>query len=90
MTKLHLSPSLLRTFKSTNPIESMISVARTVTGNVKRWRDGQMILRWTAAGVLEAEKQFRRVNGYRDLQLLRITLGRTLPPPAVTVEAAAG
>jgi putative transposase len=79
VTRLGLSPSLLRTFKSTNPIESMISVARTVTGNVKRWRDGQMILRWTAAGVLEAEKQFRRVNGYRDLQLLRIALDRTLP-----------
>lgn len=64
VTRLCLSPSLLRTFKSTNPIESMIPVARTVTGNVKRWRDGSMILRWTAAGVLEAEKQFRRVNGY--------------------------
>ena len=90
VTRLHLSPSLLRTFKSTNPIESMISVARTVTGNVKRWRDGQMILRWTAAGVLEAEKQFRRVNGYRDLQLLRIALASTLPATAVTVDAVAG
>jgi len=79
VTRLGLSPSLLRTFKSTNPIESMISVARTVTGNVKRWRDGSMILRWTATGVLEAEKQFRRVNGYRDLQLLRLALARTLP-----------
>ena len=79
VTRLGLSPSLLRTLKSTNPIESMISVARTVTGNVKRWRDGAMILRWTAAGVLEAEQQFRRVNGYRDLQLLRIALVRTLP-----------
>src|SRR5262245_56495206 len=42
----------------------MISVARTVTDNVKRWRNGAMILRWTAAGVLEAERQFRRVNGF--------------------------
>jgi putative transposase len=67
VTRLGLSPSLLRTLKSTNPIESMISVARTVTGNVKRWRDGSMVLRWTAAGILEAEKQFRRVNGYCDL-----------------------
>ena len=87
VTRLGLSPSLVRTFKSTNPIESMISVARTVTGNVKRWRDGQMILRWTAAGVLEAEKQFRRVKGYRDLQLLSIALGRTLPPTAASVSA---
>lgn len=79
VTRLGLSPSLLRTFKSTNPIESMISVAKTVTGNVKRWRNGQMILRWTAAGVQEAEKQFRRVNSYRDLQLLRLALKATLP-----------
>jgi transposase-like protein len=88
VTRLGLSPSLLRTFKSTNAIESMISVARTVTGNVKRWRDGGMILRWTAAGVLEAEKQFRRVNGYRDLQLLRIALAaRAQPPPAAVTVA---
>lgn len=88
VSRLGLSPSLLRTFKSTNPIESMISVARTVTGNVKRWRDGQMILRWTAAGVLEAEKQFRRVNGHRDLQLLRIALARALPPTEEALGAA--
>lgn len=74
VSRLNLSPSLLRSLKSTNPIESLISVARTVTGNVKRWWDGSMILRWTAAGVLEAEKQFRRINGYRDLQPLYIAL----------------
>ena len=84
VTRLGLSPSLLRTFKSTNPIESMISVARTVTRNVKRWRDGTMILRWTAAGVLEAEKQFRRVNGYRDLLLLRAALERASPSTLTT------
>ena len=87
VTRLGLSPSLLRTLKSTNPIESMISVARTVTGNVKRWRDGSMILRWTAAGVLEAEKQFRRVNGYRDLQLLRLALAKALPAEETPVAA---
>ncbi len=74
VSRLGLSPTLLRTCKSTNPIESMISVAETVTRNVKRWRDGQMVLRWTAAGLLEAKKQFRRVNGYRDLHLLRRAL----------------
>jgi putative transposase len=87
VTRLGLSPSLLRTFKSTNPIESMISVARAVTGNVKRWRDGSMILRWTAAGVLEAERQFRRVNGYRDLPLLRAALGRALQAENLPVAA---
>ena len=89
ITRLGLSPSLLRTFKSTNPIESMISVARTVTGNVKRWRNGEMVLRWTAAGVLEAEKQFRRINGYRDLQLLRHALEATLPPTATATASVA-
>lgn len=69
------------------PMESMIPVARTVTGDVKRWRDGGMILRWTAAGVLEAQKQFRRVNGYRDLQLLCISLQATKPPGAVATVA---
>lgn len=87
VTRLGLSPSLLRTFKSTNAIESMISVARTVTGNVKRWRNGVMVLRWTAAGVLEAEKQFRRVNGYRDLQLLRLALHASKLPGATATVA---
>lgn len=67
---MELPPSLLRTFKSTNPIESMISIARDSHRNVKRWRNGRMALRWIAAGMLEAEKQFRRVNGYRDLHVL--------------------
>ena len=74
VTRLGLGPSLLRTFKSTNPVESLISVGRTVAGNVKRWRDGKMVLRWTAAGLLEAEKQFRRVNGYREMAVLRRAL----------------
>jgi putative transposase len=87
VTRLGLSSSMLRTFKSTNAIESMISVARTVTGNVKRWRNGEMVLRWTAAGVLEAEKQFRRVNGYGDLQLLRLALQASKPPGVTTTVA---
>lgn len=74
VSRHNLSPGLVKTLKSTNPIESMISVARTVTGNVKRWRNGSIIVRWTAAGILEAEKKFRRINGYRDLQLLHIAL----------------
>ena len=74
VTRLGLTPSLHRTFKTTNPVESMISIARDTSRNVKRWRDGQMALRWTAAGMLEAEKQFRKVNGYRDLHILKRAL----------------
>jgi putative transposase len=54
----------------------MISVCREHAGNVKRWRDGQMALRWCAAGMVEAGKQFRRVNGHLHLPTLRAALER--------------
>ncbi|HEX9776038.1 MAG TPA: IS256 family transposase [Actinomycetota bacterium] len=76
VNKLRLPPSLLRTFASTNPIESMISIARDCSRNVTRWRNGRMALRWIAAGMLQAEKQFRRINGYRDLHVLARALER--------------
>ena len=56
--RLRVPPTLARTLRSTNCIESMISVCREHAGNVKRWRDGQMALRWCAAGMVEAGKQF--------------------------------
>ncbi|MCW2687770.1 MAG: transposase, mutator type [Mycobacterium sp.] len=62
--------------RSTNSIESMISICREHAGNVKRWRDGQMALRWCAAGMVEAGKQFRRVNGHLHLPALRAALKR--------------
>ena len=74
VTRVGLSGGLLDTFKSTNPIESMISIARKVTANVKRWRNGKMALRWTAAGLLDAEKRFRRVKGCREMVILRRAL----------------
>jgi transposase-like protein len=78
--RLGVPPTLARTLRSTNAIESiesiesMISVCREHAANVKRWRDGQMALRWCAAGMVEAGKQFRRVNGYRHLATLRAAL----------------
>ncbi len=52
----------------------MISISRDHARNVKRWRDGQMALRWCAAGMLEASKQFRRVNGHLHPPALRKAL----------------
>jgi hypothetical protein len=52
----------------------MLSICREHSRNVKRWRDGEMALRWCAAGMLEAAKQFRRVNGYLHLPVLRHAL----------------
>lgn len=52
----------------------MISVGATVGRKVKRWRNGTMVLRWTAAGLLQAEKRFRHVRGYREMPLLENAL----------------
>lgn len=72
--RLGVPPTLARTLRSTNAIESMISICRERSANVKRWRDGQMALRWCAAGMVEAGKQFRRVNGHLHLPKLRAAL----------------
>jgi putative transposase len=82
--RLGLPPTLARTFRSTNAVESMISICRDHASNVKRWRDGQMALRWCAAGMLEAGKQFRRVNGHLHLRSLRDTLERITQPVGAT------
>ena len=65
---------MARSLRSTNAIESMIGICRDHSTNVKRWRDGQMALRWCAAGMGEAAKQFRRVNGHLHLGALRTAL----------------
>lgn len=72
--RLGVPPTLARTLRSTNPIESMIEICREHSRNVKRWRDGTMALRWCAAGMLEADHQFRRVNGHLHLPKLRAAL----------------
>ena len=90
--KLGIKGKLRRTLESTNPCESMIDTVRRTQRNVKRWRDGEMGLRWTAAGMLEAEKQFRKVIGYTQLPQLAIAIERrlTLPQPqAVQTEETA-
>jgi Transposase, Mutator family/Transposase len=76
VTRLGVGGRLKRTLASTNPFESMIATVRRVSRNVKHWSNGDMSLRWTAAGTLEAEQQFRRVIGYRDLAKLAITVER--------------
>ena len=65
-----LSERLRRSLATTNAVESLLSRTRHVKRNVKRWREGTMVLRWVAAGVLEAAKGFRRVKGCRDMPVL--------------------
>jgi transposase-like protein len=74
VTRLGVTGSLLKTVMSTNPVESMIEIVRAHAHNVKRWQDGDMRLRWAAAGMLAAASQFRRVKGYRQLPALAAAL----------------
>lgn len=74
---LGLSDALRRSLSTTNAAESLISRTRHVKRNVKRWRGGQMVLRWVAAGVLEAVKGFRRVKGHKQMpQLIKALRAR--------------
>jgi transposase-like protein len=84
--RLGVPPTLARTLRSTNAVESMISISRDHSRNVKRWRDGQMAMRWCAAGMVEAGKQFRRVNGHLHLPALRAALHRHVGTETVTNE----
>jgi transposase-like protein len=86
--RLGIDGTLARTLTCTNMIESMISIAATTCRNVKHWQDkGDMRRRWCAAGLLEAERQFRRVRGHRQLPQLVAALRRhtdAVTPPCQT------
>jgi transposase-like protein len=84
ITRLGITGSLKHTLESTNPCESMIECVRRTSRNVKHWQSGDMALRWTAAGMLEAERQFRKIIGYRDLAKLAIAIERDLTPTPTT------
>ncbi len=78
VTRLGITGKLKLTLQSTNPCESMISTVRTIQRNVKHWSSGDMCLRWTAAGMLEAETRFRKVEGYRGLATLSVKIDADL------------
>ena len=79
--RLGIKGKLRRTLESTNPCESMIDTVRTTQRNVKHWSSGEMGLRWTAAGMLEAEQQLRKVIGYTQLPQLAVAIERRLHLP---------
>ncbi|MCI0410105.1 MAG: IS256 family transposase [Acidobacteria bacterium] len=71
---LGVKGSLARTLVSTNPIENLQGLLKQIVRNVKRWRGGSMALRWAVTGLIEAEKRFRRVKGYREMPQLLAAL----------------
>lgn len=82
ITRLGVTGTLAKTLGTTNPMESTIDIVRVHARNVKRWRDGDMRLRWAAAGMLCAEQQYRRVKGHAQLDLLANALA-----PATAIAA---
>ena len=88
VARLGANPTLRRSLTTTNAIESLISIARTTTGHVKNWRDGEMRRRWCAAGMLEGERSFRRIKGHRELPAfttkIRAHINKTTSEPATT------
>jgi len=82
LRRLGVDEQLWRTLSSTNPIESMISIIRRSSRNDKHWHNGDMCLRWTAAGMLEAEAQFRKIIGYQHLAALAVAVEKDSPPGA--------
>ena len=89
--RLQITGKLRRTLESTNACESMIDTVRRTQRNVKHWTSGEMGMRWTAAGMREAQQQFRKVIGYTQLSQLAIAIERQLhlnqPNPTPTEEA---
>jgi len=84
VTRLGVRGALRKTLQSTNPCESMIETVRRTSRNVKHWQNGDMCLRWTAAGMLEAKQQFRRVIGYPKLPALAVAVERDIARHTVT------
>ena len=80
LMRLGIDGQLAKTLSSTNPCESMIEIVRYTQRNVKRWQDGDMRKRWTAAGMLVAEQQFRRIIGYQRSRQARDRDRATCPP----------
>ena len=74
VTRLGLPAELRRSLACTNIIENMNGTIRRVCRNVKRWQDAKMALRWTAAGMMEATKGFRRLKAHKKLLILRFAL----------------
>ncbi|MGH6629581.1 MAG: IS256 family transposase, partial [Burkholderiales bacterium] len=78
LTLIHLGTdaALYRTFRTTNPIENLNGLIAHYTRNVKRWRDGQMVLRWVGTALHEAGSGFRAVRGFRDMKQLASALAQ--------------
>lgn len=86
--RLGIPHKLRRSLASTNVIESAFSIVETVCRNVKRWRDGDQIERWVGSGLLVAERQFRKVQGYQEIPQLLASLANAVSKKPLAKRAA--
>jgi transposase-like protein len=86
--RLRIPAQLRRTLSSTNVIESAFSIVETVCRNVKRWRAGDQIERWVGSGLLVAERQFRKVIGYREIPMLLSSMANAISNKPIAKAAA--
>ena len=86
--RLKVPDELWKTLRSTNVIESAFSIVRVVCRNVKRWRPGNQMERWVGSGLVVAEKQFRRIVGFRALPGLIAVLEADVKQPKSTARVA--
>jgi putative transposase len=84
--RLHIPPQLRKTLASTNVIESAFSIVERVCANVKRWHAGDQRERWVGSGLLVAEKQFRRVQGHKQIPILLRELETLVPSQSEVVK----
>ncbi len=84
--RLHVPPRLRKTLASTNVIESAFSIVERVCANVKRWHAGDQRERWVGSGLLVAEKQFRRVQGHKQIPILLRGLETLVPSKSEVVK----
>lgn len=75
---LGITGALYRTLRTTNPIENLNGSIAHYTRNVKRWRDGQMTLRWVASALSDAKDRFRKLRGHRDMKHLIAALDKRI------------
>ncbi len=88
LRRLGIDGALYRTLRTTNAIENLNGSVAHHTRNVRRWRDGQMLVRWIGAALLEARRGFRRLRGYRDIHKLRAKLVSTTRAPKTELKVA--
>ena len=90
INRLNLSPTLRRCLGTTNIVESSLSGTTAKTSRVTRWRNGAMVVRWAAAALLETEKHYKKIMGYRDLWQLHAHLNELDIKHGLVAEQKAG